>query len=477
MIANRPDWCISRQRSWGVPIAAAHCTHCDGVYMSKEMADKAAGYFEKEGADSWFERPLEDFLPAGAECPKCGSKELEKEEDILDVWFDSGVSFSTVCEANPALQSPADLYLEGSDQHRGWFHSSLLAASGTRGAAPYKAVLTHGFVVDGDGKKMSKSMGNVISPQEVIDKYGAEIIRLWVAAEDYRDDIRISDEILKRLSEAYRRIRNTCRFLLGNLGDFNPAEHTVARSELWEIDRYALDRLNRLIERCLKAYDEFEFHVIFHKLHNFCAVDLSAFYLDILKDRLYTFAPNSQGRRAAQSALYEILTKLTRLMAPVLAFTADEVWSFTPDASESVHLEQLPTPVSEDMDDELADRWQRLREVRALASKAAESARAAKLIGNSLEAKVVLHLDSRWEAFLSPYAAELPFLFIVSQVEMTEAGGGEFSDPAMPGISVDVVRAEGLKCQRCWNYSTEIGSGEAHPEVCPKCAANLSEKC
>ncbi|MDW7710883.1 MAG: isoleucine--tRNA ligase [Deferrisomatales bacterium] len=475
MIRDRPDWCISRQRAWGVPIAAAHCSECGDVYMGRDLAEAAAEFFEQEGADSWFERPLSDFLPAGAACPGCGSASLEKEEDILDVWFDSGVSFAAVCERRPDLASPADLYLEGSDQHRGWFHSSLLAAVGTRGAAPYRAVLTHGFVVDGQGKKMSKSLGNVISPDQVIRKYGAEILRLWVAAEDYRDDIRISDEILRRLVEAYRRIRNTCRFLLGNLSDFDPAAATVPREELWEIGRYALDRLNRLVERCRRAYEEYEFHVLFHRLHNFCAVDLSAFYLDILKDRLYTYPAGSPGRRAAQTVLYEILHKMTRLMAPVLAFTAEEVWRHIPGVTGSVHTQLLPEVDPEAVDDELAGRWERLRALRGLVTKAAEESRAAKEIGHSLDAKAVLHVDHRWEDFLAPYAGELPFLFIVSQVDLVEGPGGRFADPELPGVGVDVARAQGAKCQRCWNYSTTVGADAEHPQACSRCCRHLAE--
>ena len=475
MVRDRPDWCISRQRAWGVPIVAAHCADCGGVYLDPELAERAARVFETEGADAWFERPLADFLPEGAACPSCGGTNLVKEEDILDVWFDSGVSFAAVCEKRPELDSPADLYLEGSDQHRGWFHSSLLASVGTRGRAPYRAVLTHGFVVDGQGRKMSKSLGNVISPDEVIQRYGAEILRLWVAAEDYRDDIRISREILQRLVEAYRRIRNTCRFLLGNLSDFDPERDAVPRSELWEIDRYALDRLNRLVERCLRAYEEYEFHVIFHRIHGFCVVDLSAFYLDILKDRLYTFPARSAGRRAAQTALYEILHKMTRLMAPVLAFTADEVWQHLPGTSDSVHLELFPEVDPSALDDELADRWERLRRLRSLVTRTAEAARVRKLIGHSLDAKVILHVDNRWEAFLGPYASDLPFLFIVSQVDLVPDGPAGATDPDLSGVGVEVVRAEGRKCQRCWNYSPTVGQSTEHPDACARCVAHLAE--
>ncbi|GAB6062980.1 isoleucine--tRNA ligase [Deferrisoma palaeochoriense] len=475
MVRDRPDWCISRQRAWGVPITAARCADCGGTYLDPRVSYRAAEVFEKEGADAWFERPITDFLPDDAACPACGGTNLEREEDILDVWFDSGVSFAAVCEKRPELDSPADLYLEGSDQHRGWFHSSLLASVGTRGQAPYRAVLTHGFVVDGEGRKMSKSQGNVVSPEEVIRRYGAEILRLWVAAEDYRDDIRISEEILTRLVEAYRRIRNTCRFLLGNLSDFDPEADRVDRSELWEIDRYCLDRLNRLVERCRRAYDEYEFHVIFHRIHNFCAVDLSAFYLDILKDRLYTFPARSLGRRAAQTVLHEVLHKLCRLMAPVLAFTADEVWQHLPGAEGSVHAELFPEVDAAAVDDELADRWDRIRKLRALVAKAAEDARAKKVIGHSLDAKVVLHVDNRWEAFLGSYASELPFLFIVSEVDLVPGAGGAFTDPDLPGVGVSVERAEGEKCQRCWNYSPTVGQDPEHPEACARCVTHLAE--
>jgi isoleucyl-tRNA synthetase len=331
-------------------------------------------------------------------------------------------------------------------------------------------------VVDGQGKKMSKSLGNVISPEQVIKKYGAEILRLWVAAEDYRDDIRISDEILNRLVEAYRKIRNTCRFLLGNLFDFDPARHAVEPGRLPEIDRYALDQVDRLVERCRRAYDEYEFHVIFHRLHNFCAVDLSSFYLDILKDRLYTFPAESLGRRAAQTALYEILHRMTRLMAPVLAFTADEVWRQVPGTSGGVHEALFPEIDGGRLDDDLAARWQRLRDLRGAVTRAAEAARAAKEIGHSLDARVTLTCDDAWADFLAGYAAELPFLFIVSQVEVRRGSGGRFVDPQVPGVGVDVDRAEGTKCQRCWNYSTSVGQSADHPEACDRCAAHLGAR-
>ena len=344
MIESRPDWCISRQRAWGVPITIFQCAGCGERLMSEDIVEHVANLMEKTGADIWFTLPAEKLLPKGTTCPKCGGKEFKKETDILDVWFDSGVSQAAVLKRRPELAWPADLYLEGSDQHRGWFQSSLLTAVGTVGVAPFKSVLTHGFTVDGEGKKMSKSKGNVIAPQKVIDQYGAEILRLWVSASDYTEDVRISDEILKRLSEAYRRIRNTARYILGNLSDFDPLKDAVPYKEMAELDRWALHRLQGLNLKIRKAYKDSEFHLIYHTLHNFCAVDMSAFYLDVLKDRLYTEKPDGALRRSAQTAMYEILSGMIRLMAPVLSFTAEEVWAFIPGAGkeQSVHLADFP---------------------------------------------------------------------------------------------------------------------------------------
>ncbi|MCX5919689.1 MAG: isoleucine--tRNA ligase, partial [Deltaproteobacteria bacterium] len=387
MIQNRPDWCISRQRAWGVPIIAFTCKGCGELLLEERYAEYVSGLFEKDGADAWFDLSPKELLPPGTRCPKCQKDDFEKETDILDVWFDSGVSYAAVLEKRPNLKSPADMYLEGSDQHRGWFHSSLLASVGTRGRAPYDSVLTHGFVVDGEGRKMSKSFGNVIVPDEVISRYGAEILRLWVAAEDYRDDIRISEEILTRLSEAYRRIRNTCRFLLANLYDFNPEKDAVSDSQLIEIDRWILLRLQKLIARLREAYTAYEFHIVFHSLHNFCAVDLSSLYLDILKDRLYTAPASSVERRAAQTALHKILDAMVRLMATILSFTAEEVWEHLPGAGKraaSVHLTLFPEVEPRYLDENLETNWNRLLEIRGEVSKALEIARKEKLIGNSL---------------------------------------------------------------------------------------------
>jgi len=390
MVAHRPDWTISRQRVWGVPIVAFYCERCDTVLLEERIVEHVARIFrEGGGADEWYARPARDLLPAGTRCAKCGGTEFRKETDILDVWFDSGCSHAAVLETRPELRWPAELYLEGSDQHRGWFHSSLLEAMGTRNAPPYKAVLTCGFVVDGEGRKMSKSVGNVVAPADLLPKYGAEVLRLWVAAEDYTEDIRLSNEIMDRLADAYRRMRNTFRFLLGNLGDFDPARDRQAYAQLDEVDRWILDRLARLVDRVRRAYEEYQFHIVFHSVHNFCAVDLSALYLDVVKDRLYTSAPDDPRRRAAQTACYDIFQTLARLMAPILTFTAEEAWRYAPGPrSESVHLERFPEVPLEWLDDTLKAEWDRLLEVRREVAKALETARAQKLIGSGLEARV-----------------------------------------------------------------------------------------
>jgi isoleucyl-tRNA synthetase len=474
MIASRPDWCISRQRAWGVPIVAFDCRRCGHVLADQRLADHVATLMEREGADLWFTKEAADLLPPGTACPNCRSTDFEKERDILDVWFDSGVSHAAVLEVRSDQRWPADMYLEGSDQHRGWFHSSLLAAVGTRGHAPYRSVLTHGFVVDGEGKKMSKSLGNVVAPQEVIERYGAEILRLWVAAEDYRDDIRISEEILSRLAEGYRRIRNTCRYLLGNLYDFDPATDSLSAKELHEIDRFILHRLQRLTDRLRRAYEGYEFHLLYHGLHNFCAVDLSAFYLDVLKDRLYTSAPRSRARRAAQTAMHEILNVLVRLMAPVLSFTSEEVWQLMPKQArslESVHLDEFPRVRSDLLDDGLEETWEVLLSVRDEVLKALETARKAKLIGTSLEANVQILSDPELLTLLTGHRADLPMLFIVSAVDLVALEPGQ-SDKR---IEVRVQRAAGQKCARCWTFSEDVGRSPRYPDVCARCAGVLEE--
>jgi isoleucyl-tRNA synthetase len=479
MLEGRPDWCISRQRSWGVPIAMFYCQGCSKPFSTPETTGHVARIFEAEGADAWYARPVEELVPAGTKCPHCGSGgPFTKETDILDVWFDSGVSHAAVLEQNRRLSWPADMYLEGSDQHRGWFQSSLLTSVGTRGQAPYRTVLTHGFVVDGEGRKMSKSLGNVIAPDQIIKSHGAEILRLWVAAEDYRDDIRLSPEILSRLTEAYRRVRNTARFLLGNLRDFDPAKDRVDYAALPEIDRFMLHRLQGLNARLRRAYERFEFHAVYHGLHNFCVLDLSSFYLDVLKDRLYTMPAASTERRCAQTVLYEVLQALVRLMAPVLSFTAEEVWDYLPAPKEaSVFLAPLPEVREDYLDNELAGRWEQLLAVRSEVLKPLEAARKEKLIGHALEAAVTLYPGEGLAGLLSRYASELATLFIVSEVRL--AGGaapeGAYRSELLP-LGVTVGKAAGAKCERCWMRLPSVGEAPEAPGLCRRCRQALSEE-
>jgi isoleucyl-tRNA synthetase len=480
MIENRPDWCVSRQRSWGVPIAVFYCEKCGTVHMTREIVDHVHGLFEAHGADIWFEKDAADLLPDGETvCAHCGHNQMEKETDILDVWFDSGVSHAAVLEARPELTWPADLYLEGSDQHRGWFHSALLTAVGNRGRAPYKAVLTHGFVVDAEGKKMSKSIGNVVAPKAVIEKFGAEILRLWVSASDYREDIRISDNILKQLSDAYRRIRNTSRFMLGNLYDFDPQNDAVPVDEMPEIDRFALHRLQDLVEKARSAYDNYEFHTIYHRLHNYCTLDLSAFYLDVLKDRLYIYAPESHTRRSAQTVIHTILDAMTRLMAPILAFTAEEIWHHMPDQPgkpASIHQAMLPEVDDRYRDDELAGRWQQLLAVRSEATKALEEARVEKRIGHSLDASLTIFAEGDLGVLLKRYAADLHSFFIVSEVRLAdEKPGGGYESEAVASLCLGVAPARGEKCQRCWVRTPEVAGGPDASPVCQRCAGELGK--
>jgi isoleucyl-tRNA synthetase len=475
MIENRPDWCISRQRSWGVPITVFYCDKCDEALADGKVMHHVANLFEEGGSDIWFEKNAGDLLPAGTTCPGCGHDGFRKEMDILDVWFDSGVSHAAVVEKNPLLQSPADLYLEGSDQHRGWFHSSLLAAVGTRDAAPYKAVLTHGFVLDEKGRPMSKSVGNVVAPEKVIKQYGAEILRLWVATQDYRNDTRVGNAILKQVSEAYRRIRNTARYILGNIHDFDPATDSVADHELLEIDRWALSKLEGLVNRVLLAYDAYDFHVLYHAVHNFCAVDMSAFYLDVLKDRLYTSAKQGLPRRSAQTSMYRILDALTRMMAPVLSFTADEIWSFLPGEREaSAHLAKFPSFEDSLINAELEAKYDRLLAVRSDVAKVLELARADKTIGHSLDARVELAAGGDLGTLLKNEAGQLADLFIVSQVEICDNLEGGATGENLSELQIRVSKAAGEKCARCWNYAKSVGDHTEHPEICHRCLESLA---
>jgi len=469
MIENRPDWCLSRQRVWGVPIPGFTCAGCRTVLADPNIIEHIAGLVESHGAGVWFERTASDLLPAGTACSKCGGTAFEKERDILDVWFESGVSYAAVLK--PRTWWPADLYLEGSDQHRGWFHSALLAGVTTDRRAPYKAVLTHGFVVDGQGKKMSKSAGNVVAPQDVIKQSGAEILRLWVAAQDYREDLRISQEILTHLIEAYRKIRNTCRFLLSNLYDFDPGTHRVSYAQLPELDRWALARLGDLIPRVKQAYEDCEFHTIFHALNNFCSVDLSSVYLDILKDRLYTFRADSPLRRGSQTVFFEIATALTKLMAPVLSFTAEEIWRTLSaqmpgfSTAKSVHLAAFPEVDPLWIDPQLAARWERLLELRERVQGSLELSRSNKTIGSSLEASVTIRCVPSMHTFVKAYEKELPSLFIVSQVTLIE---DHYLSSDMEMV-LEISRAAGQKCERCWNYREAVGKDAEHPTLCDRC--------
>ncbi|MFA5516501.1 MAG: isoleucine--tRNA ligase [Desulfuromonadales bacterium] len=478
MIENRPDWCISRQRSWGVPITAFYCEKCGEALADGKTMHHIANLFENGGSDQWFEKSAAELLPPGTVCGQCGHDGFTKESDILDVWFDSGVSHAAVCERRDYLNAPAELYLEGSDQHRGWFHSSLLAAVGTRGIAPYKSVLTHGFVVDGAGKKMSKSTGNVIAPEEVIKKYGVEILRLWVAAQDYRDDIRISHEILQRLADAYRRIRNTARYILGNLHDFDPAADMVAEDDLLEIDRWALSRLEGLVNRVENSYEEYEFHVLYHAVHNFCSIDMSAFYLDVLKDRLYTEPARSRARRSAQSAMYRIVDALTRLIAPVLSFTADEIWGNLPGArEESVHLASFPRFATRLLDSALETRYEQLLAVRSEVTRVLEIARNEKRIGASLEATVTLNAPADLLAFLGTFGEqELATLLIVSKVDLSSPipPAEAYAAQEIADMRIRISPAPGEKCERCWTYAETVGDSDEHPGICARCRDALA---
>ena len=477
MIADRKDWCISRQRVWGVPIPIFYCDDC-GEHIINDVTVKAVSeLFTREGSDSWWKYKASEILPEGFLCPHCGKgKTFRKETDTMDVWFDSGSSHAAVLTQRPELHWPAEMYLEGSDQHRGWFHSSLLTSVATRGVAPYLSVLTHGFVVDGEGRKMSKSVGNVIYPQEVIKQYGADVLRLWVSSADYQADIRISNEILKQLSEVYRKIRNTFRYMTGNLYDFDPNSDVVAHAELLEIDRWALMRMEQVLEKVTKAYDEYQFHVLFHTIHNFCTVDLSAIYFDILKDRLYASAPASNERRAAQTVLYELLQSLVVMVAPVLTFTSEEVWQHMTKREGqpfSVQLAPWPTAKPERLDAALGAKWDALLALRSEVTKALEISRRNKEIGNSLDAELTVFADGTSLELLQSVESDLPSYFIVSAVTL-KAGAEAAPDSAFRAenlsLAVVVSPADKEKCERCWIHADLVQIAPGEPGLCSRCA-------
>ena len=474
MIENRPDWCISRQRAWGVPITIFMCQDCGEPVLTHEMAESVLDIFTREGADAWFDREVSELVPEGSVCTHCGSANLSKGTDILDVWFDSGCSHAAVLEPRPELTWPADMYLEGSDQHRGWFHSSILCAVGTRGTPPYKSVLTHGFVVDGNGRKMSKSLGNVVSPMDVIKKSGAEILRLWMAAEDYTDDIRFSDKILTQLGDAYRRIRNTMRFMLGVLADFDPKADAVSPDQMGELDRLMLHKLHELTARLNRAYADFSFHTVYHALHNFCSGELSGFYLDICKDRLYTGAKKGLDRRSAQTVIHQTLSALVRLMAPILSFTAEEIWDYMDDAKaelQSVHMAVFPQAEEYPSDPELAERWDKLIALRAEVNKALDIARKDKVVGNSLEASLELCVPAELKEFAQAHQAELAAITMVSELKLVdETDEKAFASEAVQGLRVAIKPTSFEKCPRCWKHRSEVGD---QGEVCADCQAAL----
>lgn len=470
MVSDRSDWCISRQRVWGVPIPVFYCEKCNNELITKESIAAVSDLFRKEGSDAWFKYEAGEILPKGTVCPVCGAKEFRKESDIMDVWFDSGSTHAAVCDENPKLRWPADLYLEGGDQFRGWFQSSLLTSVAWRGKAPYRTVVTHGMVVDGEGRKMSKSLGNGIDPQEVIDQYGADILRLWVASSDYHADVRMSRDILKQLSEAYRKIRNTARFILGNISDFDPEKDSVELKDLHEIDKWALNKLAALVARVKKAYDSFEFHQVYHSMHNFCVVDMSNFYLDVLKDRLYVEGTDSKSRRAAQTVIYTILSAMTRLIAPILPFTAEEIWQYLPSRegmdSGSVMFNGMPEEAYIELDKDFNERWEFILSLRERVKKSLEEAREQKIIGSSLEAKVKLSCPQKLFDAAKAVEGLLAQVLIVSDVEMALKDGIE-------EIEVQTLKADGEKCERCWVYSQSVGESAEHPTLCSRCAGIL----
>lgn len=477
MVMDRNDWCISRQRRWGVPIPIFYCKDCGEPLISKEAMLAVSALFAKEGSDSWYIKEADEILPSGTKCAKCGCHDFTKEHDIMDVWFDSGVSHAAVLEQRPYLKWPADLYLEGADQYRGWFQSSLLTAVACKGKAPYKTVVTHGWVVDGEGRKQSKSLGNGIDPSEIVEQYGADILRLWVASSDYHADIRISKEILKQLSDAYRKIRNTARFILGNLNDFDPDKDSVTLDKLRPLDRWALYQFDELTKRVCEGYETFEFHTAYHAIHNFCVVDMSNFYLDVIKDRLYVEKPDCEGRRAAQTVMYMILDGMTRLVSPILAFTSDEIWKSMPHDSNAdprcVLFNDMPKPTGVDADTDFIAKWDRIHLIRDDVKKALEIARANKIIGASLDAKVKLFASGELFDFIKSVEDELTDAFIVSQVEVSNDGKGEYVGEELPELSITVKHADGVKCARCWSYSDTVGSDAEYTDVCHRCAQVL----
>ncbi|HUW55851.1 MAG TPA: class I tRNA ligase family protein, partial [Planctomycetota bacterium] len=474
MVEERPDWCISRQRSWGVPIPAFYCETCGGVLMTADTCRHVRDFFAENGADAWFTTEVKDLLPVDAACPSCGGTTFRKENDIFDVWFESGSSHRSVLRRHPQLGCPCELYLEGSDQHRGWFQVSLLTAVAADGEAPFRTVVTHGFVVDEKGEKMSKSLGNLIMAEDAVKKFGADVVRLWLSSVDYRNDINVSMALIQRMGDAYRRIRNTFRYLLGNLAGFDPATDAVAPTEMLELDRWALSELQHLVERVTRAYEDYQFHRVYHEVHNFCAVEMSAFYLDVLKDRLYCEAPGSPERRSAQTAMHRILNVLVKLVAPVLVHTAHEVWEHVEHREDldSVHLASWPEVEVDLVDAELDARFARLMKVRDEVAREIEKMRAAKTVGSSLEVAVTLHTpNDELRRFLESFGGTLSAYLLTSDVVVfPERPEGAVQGLEMQDLTVRTARSEHPKCLRCWNFRQSVGSDADHPALCERCA-------
>jgi isoleucyl-tRNA synthetase len=476
MLEKRPDWCVSRQRFWGVPIIVFFCEGCGKQLQDYKALRNVIDWFKKEGADAWYQHSPETLLPAGTKC-ECGATKWRKENDILDVWFDSGSSNLAVLHGK---EWPADVYLEGPDQYRGWFQSSLLVATGVKHAAPYRGVVTHGWTLDEQGRPMSKSLGNSIDPAEICDKWGADLLRLWVTSVEYQADVKMSERVMTQLSEAYRKIRNTFRFALGNLNDFDPAKNSLPCERMEEMDRWMLERTADLVKKCREWYAAYEFHRVYHAIHDYCVVDLSAFYYDVLKDRLYTKAPDNPSRRSAQTAIYKITSALVRIMAPILVFTAEEIWKYLPKAAgepSSVHVALFPeeSELRSGIAAAQAANWDLLARVRGEVLKALESARNEKRINSGLEAKVLLSGNPELRAKLKHALAQLPGLFIVSQLDFLTAGAPEYKSELVPSLEISIQKADGAKCERCWNYSTHVGENSRYPTVCERCSAALSE--
>ena len=470
MIRERNDWCISRQRTWGVPLPIFYCEKCKEPYVTEESIKKIQEIFRKEGSNAWYDMSEEELMPENAKCSKCGHTYFKKETDIMDVWFDSGSTHQSVL-VERGIKYPADLYLEGNDQYRGWFQSSLLTSVACNGIAPYKQVLTHGFVTDGQGRKMSKSLGNGVAPGDVADKYGADILRLWALSSDYTTEVSLSDDILKQISEVYRKIRNTARYILGNTYDYNPDE-PVKYDELQEIDKWALTRLNKLVRNCTENYDNYNFSGCYHDINQFCVTDMSNFYLDIIKDRLYTSKKESLERKSAQTTMYIILNSLVKILAPIISFTAEEIWKAMQHSKEenveSVMLTDFPTVNAKYDNEEITEKWNKIIKLKDIVSKELENARTNKIIGHSLNAKVTMYAEGKQYDFIKENLELLKTVFIVSKVDVMENAR---KDEVKIGVKVE--QASGKKCERCWMYSETVGENKEHPTICHRCSENI----